>query len=188
MQRPQWMTLSSRCSTVNLRQDTGFTLVELVVVIIILGILAVIAVPRLLNLSDEAIISELDAISGSLKSANEVVYSEAVVAGIENQEFSHIHNDNDAKLLINNRQVSLHFGRIQPSVWNIRTVLEIDKSDWNVLAAGGVFGPVYLVPKSAPAFSQTSIAEILQSQCYFAYGFDRKVYRTPYYTIETQGC
>jgi prepilin-type N-terminal cleavage/methylation domain-containing protein len=50
------------------RQQSGFTLLELIAVIVILGILAATAVPRFVNLQDEAAIAAVRGIAGSIES------------------------------------------------------------------------------------------------------------------------
>lgn len=53
----------------------GFTLIELIIVIVILGILAVVAAPRFIDIKGDAIIAELNAVKGALKSANSLIYA-----------------------------------------------------------------------------------------------------------------
>lgn len=57
-------------SQASLRTDknAGFTLIELVVVIVVLGVLSVIALPKFINLSEDANIAKVHATSGSFKS------------------------------------------------------------------------------------------------------------------------
>jgi len=62
-------------------RQTGFTLIELVVVITILGILAAFAIPRFTQLDSQARIAAVSALGGSLQSAAALAHAQYLAAG-----------------------------------------------------------------------------------------------------------
>jgi MSHA pilin protein MshA len=62
-------------------QQSGFTLIELVVVIVILGILAATALPRFADMTTDARIAKMKAASGALKSANSIFHAQWLING-----------------------------------------------------------------------------------------------------------
>ncbi|MDA8384136.1 MAG: type II secretion system protein [Betaproteobacteria bacterium] len=63
-------------------KQSGFTLIELIVVIVILGILASVALPRFVDLQGEARRSVINSTSGSIQAANAMIYGKALVDGV----------------------------------------------------------------------------------------------------------
>lgn len=57
------------------KQQSGFTLIELVLVIVILGILAATALPRFSDLSTQARVAALNGMAGNIRGASAIAHS-----------------------------------------------------------------------------------------------------------------
>ncbi|MBT1118827.1 type II secretion system protein [Stutzerimonas nitrititolerans] len=60
------------------KQQSGFTMIELIMVIVVLGILAAFALPRFANFSGDARLAAMQGAAGAVKSASAIVHAAAL--------------------------------------------------------------------------------------------------------------
>lgn len=65
-----------------MKKQTGFTLIELIIVIVILGILSATAIPRFINLQDDAREAAMIGLKSALESASSLTHYQAIIKGL----------------------------------------------------------------------------------------------------------
>lgn len=105
--------------------NSGFTLIELVVVISILGILAASALPKFVNLSEDARKASLEGLSGSIRSAAAMAHAKAIVSK---------QNGATGSITVENESIALIHG--YPSSVSIMNLIA-DTSGYNVTSGTG---------------------------------------------------
>lgn len=172
-----------------MKRQSGFTLIELVVVIVILGILAATAAPKFMNLQSDARISALNGMKASIKSASAMIYSKAILAGKEKLESSTVCANAGATATTCDDEVATVYGYPKGDADGIVATLQdaltectraassdCDKTnDWGYEVSGKT---VYIFSTSTP----------LATDCNVAYTESTGDGKNPTITVSSSGC
>lgn len=107
----------------NANRESGFTLIELVIVIAVLGILTATAAPKFLNFQSSAIIATSENLKGNINSTITMVYSKSIIDGVEKLP--------SAEIEIGGQKVDVVYGYPAGTQSGIDLVIEFNQDDWN---------------------------------------------------------
>lgn len=174
-----------------MKRQSGFTLIELVVVIVILGILAATAAPKFMNLQSDARISALNGMKASVKSASAMIYSKAILAGREKLKTSDVCSAAGVTATCpDGASVDIVYGYPAGSATGIVKTLQDEMvsctaaestkcaktADWGYEVVGE--DTVYIFSTSAP----------VATDCKVTYKQSEGDGKNPTITVETDGC
>lgn len=168
-----------------MKRQSGFTLIELIIVIVILGILAVTAAPQFFNFGSDARESTVRSVEGSVKTASEMVHARAQVSNEENGTIE----------VRDGVNVTVRDFFATADEAGIIRALSLSDGDWNWgTAVGGVaVGDSQDNPASAgdflifPATKELGDSDDAETACFVYYSFAEDA-DAPYIGSVVSGC
>ena len=122
-----------------MKRSAGFTLIELIIVIVILGILAVTAAPKFMNMQGEARISTINGMKASVQSAANMVYSKAIIKGIEKTASGTGVSVPLDSVTNTTNVVTTNYGYPTANDTGIKVVVDFNSSDWTTSSASSTY-------------------------------------------------
>lgn len=164
-----------------MKNQQGFTLIELIIVIVILGLLAVTAAPKFIGMQSDARAATLQGLAGTLKSAGNIVYAKAALDGVESAETGTANG------------VAVVYGYPDADKDALQAAADIPDSDWTFVegsdpaaAANPAEGTIGLHPVGATVDFTVTVAN--GASCHAVYTPPSAAGGSPSIAVVTGGC
>jgi MSHA pilin protein MshA len=165
-----------------MKNQQGFTLIELIIVIVILGLLAVTAAPKFIGMQSDARESTVQGLAGTLKSAGNILYAKAALDGVESAASSTANS------------VATVYGYPAATQVALQGAADIPATDWTFVAGAGAAavaatpaaGTIGIHPVGVTVdFTETGAAG---SSCHAVYTPPSAAGGSPTVAVVTGGC